>query len=317
MAILHYDTLLQMFAKRKKFSDHTYSFGEISFDNSVRWPDGKLVPAKILNYISTKIDLLPGNWFRLNFDSSVREIRPCVYEMAVNGEFWFTNQYVPSKCLNDCILVKSDYLWHFLNAIVTNKIEPIYEEPKPERKRDMKKQHMMHLLQTGYTTAAFTYGDGSRAYVFKVRDEDIEALKLSGLALVNSNITASFSETEVKLQFELNQFKVVRLLEVHEEPQIDDDAAFEYKWIAAVVSLEGFKAQAIKENEFKKNMRIVERETARQQAIAAFHANAPAEGSAREAYVKAMQAIGALPSMNTFSNLEAPKPVEDTKVHQE
>lgn len=96
----------------------------------------------------------------------------------------------------------------------------------------------VHLLQNGLTTVKAVFPnhltlnqmlDGEKvfssgyAYTFKA-DKDLD-LKAGDFVLAHAN----------------DEVKIVQISEVHDEAQIDADAAFEYKWIIQKIDLAGYR----------------------------------------------------------------------------
>lgn len=81
------------------------------------------------------------------------------------------------------------------------------------------------------------------AYTFKA-DRSLE-LKIGDYALVHAN----------------NELKIVQICEVHDQPQLDPDASYQYKWLVDKVNLAGFKfrqEEAIKAEALYREMEFLE-----------------------------------------------------------
>lgn len=81
----------------------------------------------------------------------------------------------------------------------------------------MNKKHALHLFQTGYTTAEFNFTNNNthprNIYTFKVLLSDNFGVGDCAVVILDTGL------------------KIVKCLEVHEKPQIDIHATFDYKWV--------------------------------------------------------------------------------------
>lgn len=109
--------------------------------------------------------------------------------------------------------------------------------------------HAISLLETGYTTCKVSFGLASpMTYTYKVRVQD--EIKQDDHVVV---LTA-------------NGLRVVRVIEVHDEPKIDIASDIEYKWIVQKVDMTAFDNIMAEEERIANVLRDVEKRKIRQQA---------------------------------------------------
>lgn len=183
------------------------------------------------------------------------------------------------------------------------------------------KKHLLSLLQNDFTTISVAFEDdgfnyansdglsrerkhpAKKNYTYKVALSDVPALRISMCALVTR---AEMTVGSNAVAATIAGLKIVRVMEIHEEPMIDTDADFDYKWIVAPVVADDYLKRVTQEVEFKKLVRSAERETARQQAMDNFYSTLPAGGEARKLFEKAMEVAGVLPSFASLTKPQMP-----------
>ena len=122
----------------------------------------------------------------------------------------------------------------------------------------MKNNHILSLLQSNYTTCKVTYAVGEKQYVSGVNKlytfkTNIEGLKVEDIVVVPSSSAEGFA--------------VCRVKEVHEFPEIDTDAPWDYKWIVSKVDMESYEEILKAEEEALKDLRKMQQSAVRQQAL--------------------------------------------------
>ena len=87
----------------------------------------------------------------------------------------------------------------------------------------MKQSHMVALLQECQTVAC-EYPGSSRSYTFKVSPDMADKIN----DLLNGDLSDAYGVVDT------GGMSIVNITEVHDEPQIDVDAPYEYKWLVCV-----------------------------------------------------------------------------------
>lgn len=117
--------------------------------------------------------------------------------------------------------------------------------------------HAITLLQEGYTTLEVVYPNNNQRYTFKVANTLRERLK----------------EDDYVVVFTRDEYKVVKVVKIHDKPQIDVKAPFELKWIVCRVETETYLDQTRREAEAVERMATAERRRAAEEAAAALFAH--------------------------------------------
>lgn len=101
-------------------------------------------------------------------------------------------------------------------------------------------RHLASLLQTDFTTVKVRFRDGNntRLYTYKVPN-DLQ-VQVDDMLVVDAHYSGVC---------------IVDVKEVHERPQIDPDANFDYKWVVGKVDLESYRKRAEAEAEFRQLVR--------------------------------------------------------------
>lgn len=79
-------------------------------------------------------------------------------------------------------------------------------------------------------------------------------------------------------------FYIGLVVTVHDQPRIDTDADFDYKWIVQRVDREGYDANVEKERKFMQAVQEAEREHQRQQLVNKMMEHLPADSDARRMF---------------------------------
>jgi len=102
-------------------------------------------------------------------------------------------------------------------------------------------RHLLSMLQEGYTTIAVHFMTGSQGrYIYKTRDK----YNIGDLAVVKVG----------------DEFKIVKVIEVHKEPEIDINLTRDYKWAVCKIDMDGYNEEMQREAIFKKQMFKIERD---------------------------------------------------------
>jgi hypothetical protein len=115
-------------------------------------------------------------------------------------------------------------------------------------------QHLFALLQTGYTTVAVVFdGDQAafRTYTYKVPKGLADTLVKGDLLVVPAR----------------NEFKLVKVHEVHAEPEIDVTKPLALKWIVQKVDMTAYLDQTEREAQAVLKVQKAERAQAQQKAL--------------------------------------------------
>lgn len=118
----------------------------------------------------------------------------------------------------------------------------------------MRQNHVVSLLQTGYTTVQAVYniddleGSFSKRYTFKVLND--MNVKVGDICVVQTS-----------------GYSLVRIINVHDEPNINLDSEFDYKWVVDKVNLERYKNIITVEKEMLKQLNAIEAKKRRQEVL--------------------------------------------------
>lgn len=136
----------------------------------------------------------------------------------------------------------------------------------------MKASHILALLQNNYTTVKVVYREqDTKEYTFK--------------ALLRDNLQPN--DFVVIPAINGFGFTLGRIRSVDEEPNIDTDTSYEYKWIAQKVDMTAYNAIIEVETRFAKTVARLERKNVQAAAVAQFKASF-AEGSQEQADLNAL-----------------------------
>lgn len=136
----------------------------------------------------------------------------------------------------------------------------------------MKANHLISLLQSGFTTIKVTFnssGSGQQ-YTYKAKLEDnIQVGDYVVVARDDLTLTVGY------------------VAGVDDFADIDTSVDFNYKWIVQKVDIAGYRQQLEVEQRFKKHLQTLQRQQVRTNSLAAF-ANQFAEGSAEREELDAL-----------------------------
>lgn len=117
----------------------------------------------------------------------------------------------------------------------------------------MRENHVISSVQKGFNTVSVAFemkpNSDSQTWTYKAPDQ-LQVLK-GDKVVVQAN----------------NSFKVGTVMEVHDEPQINLDSNYDYKWIIDKVDFALFEAITKSEEEFTKSLRKMRTQSANQQVI--------------------------------------------------
>lgn len=124
----------------------------------------------------------------------------------------------------------------------------------------MKNHHIVSLLQTGYTTVQIVFAAATernqeprwethRNYTYKAK------------------LSAGISVDDLVVVHAPFGFKIVKVVAVHDFPQIDTDVDFEYKWIVQKLDTTEYEATVEAETQFKRSLQDIERRKQAQSVV--------------------------------------------------
>lgn len=174
----------------------------------------------------------------------------------------------------------------------------------------MKQSHLMSLFQEGMTTVVVTFGkDAQREAVSNREPEFIDIVEIGNpiRRRVPAQNPAYYSETytykaPIKAGYKAGDLAlvdspkgglcVVTILEVHDTPQIDVDADFDYKWLVQKVDLTEYKDIQAKEAQFRQLLNEMERAKVREQLKKDYVASLPEGSEASKLFEQATHLFG-------------------------
>ena len=132
-------------------------------------------------------------------------------------------------------------------------------KPKKVNLMHANMQHLIALLQKGYTTITVAFGGGSMGsshYTYKAP----------------SNLASTLAKDDMVVvpvcQGGSNNFKVAYVVEVHAEPQIDINKPLALAWIVQKVDCTAYDDQTAREAEAIKSVEVAQRRQAQEEALA-------------------------------------------------
>lgn len=150
----------------------------------------------------------------------------------------------------------------------------------------MKHRNMITLLQSGYKTIDVVFAGTHKSYVYKV-SKDIEVK--AGDVVVVPAAGQVYSEQPV---IHTVPYNTALVKAVHEAPNIDLDAPYEYKWIVDVVRDADYLAQLDRETEMRKKLLEVERAAQRDELMNKIRNTYPEGSEARAMFDKTIEQYG-------------------------
>jgi hypothetical protein len=153
----------------------------------------------------------------------------------------------------------------------------------------MRAKHILALIQNDYTTVEVAYNkDSTNTYTFKALKAD--EITANDLVVVPANTKFDYT--------------VAQVVAVHDEPQIDTSAPYDYKWIVGKVNLKRYAAIEEVEARFEKTLRMIERKRVQNSAIQEFTSAFP-EGSAERIEIdKLMSGYSSLAQIESLETKE-------------
>jgi hypothetical protein len=132
--------------------------------------------------------------------------------------------------------------------------------PYPQAKKGniVNFNHLVTLLQQNYTTLTVAFdgaqkGSPNHGYTYKVSNEIAATLKKDDFVVAPARDT----------------FMVVKVLEIHEEPQIDPDTPYALKWVVQKVDMAPYADQIHREEEAVRLLQQAKRKKAQEEALEA------------------------------------------------
>ena len=142
----------------------------------------------------------------------------------------------------------------------------------------MKSKHLISLLQIGYTTIEVVFQNDSnrqvpstgRHYTYKTKHLDLA---------VGQTVVVRVS----------GRYALAEVVKIHDIPQIDVDAEFEYKWIVQLVDPTEYNEIMDAERAFKETLQEVEKIKQREVMIEDFNKHLPIGSNARLLFDEAIK----------------------------
>lgn len=125
-----------------------------------------------------------------------------------------------------------------------------------------KPNHLISLLQNDFTTVEVLFPNSNSSYTYKVPLSMVqEGLKPLDMVVVPAR----------------SGFSVATVYTIHDSPQIDLDAPFEYRWIVQKVDTTAYDTRILREREFTESMKAIEKEKRKAEALEDFKKFLPAD----------------------------------------
>ena len=167
----------------------------------------------------------------------------------------------------------------------------------------MKHKHLLSLLQDNYTTVKIVYGQMNDKPKYKTSatgkylDEDGMIPVFERSVVHNGSLNSYTFKTDLKLEVGdlvvvettvTGRFKICTVVEVHKTPQIDLDADFDYKWIAAKVDLDHYAKLNAQEQKFQNALQQVEKARRKAEILNDLTQHLPEGSEARKIFNEAL-----------------------------
>lgn len=138
--------------------------------------------------------------------------------------------------------------------------------PTPKKGNIVNFNHLVTLLQQNYTTLTVRFdgaqkGSPNHGYTYKVSNEIAATLKEDDFVVVPARDT----------------FMVAKVLEIHDEPQIDPDTPYQLKWVVQKVDMAPYTDQIHREEEAVRLLQQAKRKKAQEEALEALLGNVSRE----------------------------------------
>lgn len=140
----------------------------------------------------------------------------------------------------------------------------------------MNKLHIAELLREDYTTVVVSLNSsGSALYPYKVLRAHVEQglYRVGGCCLTPSADKMKSSDELRNTDFPSVKAGVITC--IHENPDIDFDAEFSYKWLVAPLDLSVYKALVDQDKEIAEKFKVLEETKARESVKTQFMAMFP------------------------------------------
>ena len=112
--------------------------------------------------------------------------------------------------------------------------------------------HLLTLLQENYTTLDVEFQETpGKGYTYKVSNDIKATLEKGSYVVIDAR----------------GSFKVAKVMEVHDTPQIDVDSPFSLKWVVSKVDTTAYNDQLTREAEATKLLEDAKRRKAREEAL--------------------------------------------------
>lgn len=155
----------------------------------------------------------------------------------------------------------------------------------------MQNKHLYTLLDSTYTTIKVVFGKVARSKPpLKMERGEIALNETSEQSAFTYKVRKDSGikvDDAVIVESPQNGLQIVRVVEVHDTPQIDLDAPFEYKWIIQRVDRTEHDEQVAKERQFNDTMLEVERTRIREETLNNMRQHLPEGSEARKLFDQA------------------------------
>ena len=155
--------------------------------------------------------------------------------------------------------------------------------------------HILSLLQTGFTTiaVAFDYNaDADTDPVLRARNRSTRVKEYSYKALLTDNIKVG---DLVVVDSPSEGLIIVQVIRVDAKPRIELDAPFAYKWIVQKIDRSRYDNLLAQEAEFKEALVEVERVKQREAVMKSFQEVLPEGSEARKLFETTVEKAKAIP----------------------
>lgn len=166
----------------------------------------------------------------------------------------------------------------------------------------MQNRHLYTLLDTTHTTIKVVFGKVARTKLPVKQPAaapwtggDKESEPESWTYKVRKDMGIQVDDAVI-VDSPSNGLQIVRVVAVHDTPQIDLDAPFEYKWVIQKIDRAEHDAQVAKEHEFNQMMLEVERTRQRELTLNDLRTHLPEGSEARRLFEAAQQLLPPVPA---------------------
>lgn len=163
-------------------------------------------------------------------------------------------------------------------------------------KSDIKHNHLLSLLQDGFTTINISFevqGDYDDAQQ-RASNRNTKRKTYTYKAPITDNLNAG---DLVVVESPQKGLVIVMVDSVDEEARIDLDAPFPYKWIVQKIDRTRYDAYAAQEENFRSALVEVERTKQREKVMKDFQESLPADSKAYKMFQDLAKASTALPQV--------------------